>query len=82
VKLFPVITYGIVADPAELVLGVKAEKLMFAVKPHSVVGIVVGVVNPVMANPLTCAWKDKIFAKNKAIIPKLLMYIFFIMNDL
>jgi hypothetical protein len=55
---------------------------MFAVKPHSVVGIVVGVVNPFMANPLTCAWKDKIFAINKAIIPKLLMYIFFIMNDL
>lgn len=66
----------------ELVLGVKAEKLMFAVKPHSVVGIDVGVVSPFIANPLTCAWKDKIFAKNKAIIPKLLMYIFFIMNDL
>ena len=55
---------------------------MFAVKPQIVVGIDVGVVNPFMASPLTCACKDKILAKNKAIIPKLLMYFFFIMNDL
>jgi hypothetical protein len=39
--------------PVEFVLGVSAEKEMLADSPHIVVGMLVGVVRPLMAKPVT-----------------------------
>jgi hypothetical protein len=41
--------------PVEFVLGVSAEKEMVAVRLHCVVGMLVGVVRPLMAKPDTWA---------------------------
>lgn len=75
-------TYGMVAVPVELVLGVSAEKDMFAVIPHMLVGMDVGVVNPLMAKPVTCAFREKSPPKRIIVARSLLKLKFFMYVDL
>ena len=69
-----------VAVPVELVLGVSAEKDMVAVIPHMLVGMDVGVVNPLMAKPVTCAFREKSPPK-RIIVASILLNLKFFMFE-